>query len=134
MPTFNLDDSLVLGIEPFDDHHKHLVKLLDETYDLLVTCGKHSGAEEVLDELIDYATHHFATEELWMTKLNYPKQEEHKTQHEEFSFRVVDFQRELIQEEAPVSMEGFSFLQNWLLDHIKKSDGEYGRFIHRGHI
>lgn len=132
MQLVKWDDSLNLGVEPFDDHHKHLVCLLNKTYDLFIAGEKSSSLEEVIDELIDYATYHFSSEELWMVKLNYPKQEEHKKQHEEFSSRVVDFQRDLTQKGNISILEVLSFLQRWLVEHIKHSDGEYSRFIHCG--
>ncbi|ACM20661.1 hemerythrin family protein [Geotalea daltonii FRC-32] len=132
MQLVKWDNTLTLGVEPFDDHHKHLVCLLNETYDLFIAGEKPSSLEEVIDELIDYATYHFSSEELWMVKLNYPKQEEHKKQHEEFSSRVVNFQRDLIQKGSTSTLEVLSFLQRWLVEHIKHSDGEYSRFIHNG--
>lgn len=134
MQVVKWDDSLSLGVEPFDDHHKHLVGLLNETYDMFIAGENTSAMEEVIDELIDYATYHFSSEELWMVKLNYPKQEEHKRQHEEFSSRVVGFQRDLILKGNSPTIEVLSFLQRWLVEHIKQSDGEYSRFIHHGRV
>ncbi|WP_243373013.1 bacteriohemerythrin [Geotalea sp. SG265] len=132
MQLVKWDESLALGVEPFDDHHRHLVGLLNETYDLLIAGEKPSCMEEVIDELIDYATYHFSAEELWMVKLCYPKREEHKKQHEEFSSRVVAFQRELILNGGTSTVEVLGFLQRWLVEHIKGSDGEYSRFMHCG--
>jgi hemerythrin len=134
MQLISWDDSLALGVEPFDDHHRRLVALLNETYDLFIAGEEFSSLEPVIDELIAYASYHFSSEELWMAKLHYPKQEEHKRQHDDFSLRVVEFKRDVILKKGTPVVEVLSFLQRWLVEHIKHSDGEYSRFIHHGHV
>ena len=125
MPFIQWDDRYLLGIGQFDEHHKYLFKLLNSTYDLFMDEENDTGLKGVLDELIDYATYHFAAEEAWMCKQNYPRLLEHKEQHADFACRVAEFQRKFVNERGALTLEVLSFLQRWMVEHIKKCDGQY---------
>jgi hemerythrin len=125
MPLLSCEGPFLLGIGKFDEHHKHLISLLNDTYDLFIEGGKDSQLEEVLDGLIDYATYHFSLEEAWMRGQEYPQLAEHVLQHEDFSRRVKKFQMEFANGRSTVTLEVLSFLQRWLIDHIKYCDGKY---------
>jgi hemerythrin len=117
-----------LGITEFDEHHKHLVYLLNMTYDG-VTCGaEYEELEAVLDELVDYATYHFAAEEHWMTVNNYPRLPEHSNEHERFCTWVAGVQKDFHNGKSNLGIEVLQFLNSWLTEHILKTDAEYARF------
>jgi hemerythrin len=128
MPFMGWLPGFELGITEFDEHHKHLVYLLNMTYD-----GVTGGADDeelgaVLDELIDYATYHFAAEEHWMTVHNYPHLPEHSEEHERFCKRVVEVQKDFHNGKSNLGIEVMQFLNTWLTDHILITDREYARF------
>lgn len=128
MPFMGWLPGFELGIAEFDEHHKHLVHLLNMTYDG-VTGG--AGSEElgaVLDELIDYATYHFAAEEYWMAINKYPRLPEHSKEHERFCKRVVEVQKDYHNGKGNLGIEVMQFLNTWLTEHILKTDAEYARF------
>jgi len=128
MPFIEWLTSFELGIPEFDEHHKRLVQLLDMTYDG-ITCG--ADQEElgaVLDELIDYATHHFAAEELWMTTHHYPLLTEHHKEHEIFRAKILEIQNDFHKGRNDLGIEVLQFLNSWVTDHILTIDAEYGRF------
>lgn len=128
MPIFVWDESFELGIELFDEHHRHLVGLLNKTYDNFTSGTRNESIESVLDELIDYATYHFAAEEHWMKEHRYPDLRQHQEEHERFSRRVVEIQNDYHSLKAKLSLEVLSFLKRWLSDHILNTDAEYGLF------
>lgn len=128
MPFIKWIASYELGIEEFDEHHKHLVHLINMMYDG-ITCGAaHDELEAVLDELIDYATYHFAAEEYWMTVHKYPGLQEHSEEHEKFCKRVVEVQTDFHKGKTKLGLEVMQFLNTWLKEHILKTDAEYGRY------
>jgi hemerythrin len=128
MTFMDWDSIFELGIKEFDEHHKHLVHLLNMTYDGL-TCGaSHDELGAVLDELIDYATYHFAAEEYWMQIHKYHNLSQHHEEHERFCIRVVEIQKDFHQGKANLSPEVTQFLNSWLTYHILKTDAEYGLF------
>lgn len=126
--------SFELGITQFDEHHKHLVCLLNMTCDG-VTCGaEKSELEAVLDELIDYATYHFATEENWMTIHKFPGLPDHSEDHKRFVKWIVKTQQDFLNGKAMLGQEVIRFLNTWLADHILITDAEYGRFAKEADI
>jgi len=121
-------DVYELGVEEFDEHHKRLVHLLNLTYDGVITGAGHEELEAVLDELIDYATYHFAAEEHWMKVHEYPGLPEHSEEHERFCKRVVEVQVDFHKGKNNLGIEVMQFLNTWLINHILKTDVEYARF------
>ena len=121
--------SFELGIEEFDEHHKHLVHLLNMTYDGLSYGAEHDELGAVLDELIGYAMYHFAAEEHWMKMHEYPVLLEHIGEHEKFCKRIVTVQNDFHRGKSNLGIEVVQFLNSWLADHILETDAEYGRFV-----
>lgn len=119
------EKSLELGVQQFDEHHKQLVDILNETYDDFISGASHETLGVVLDKLIDYATYHFAAEEHWMKLHGYESYLPHCEEHNRFSCRVVEIQNDFNQGKMHLSIEVLTFLKNWLLDHILKTDANY---------
>ena len=128
MSLIEWDKKFELGIQQIDEHHKHLVSLLNKTYEF-VTCdaGNHT-LEAVLVELIDYASYHFAAEERWMKAHDYPKLPQHEAEHERFTKRVEQIQKDFFSGKTELTLDVLVFLKNWLSFHILSTDAEYGRF------
>uniref|UniRef100_C6E4Z4 Hemerythrin-like metal-binding protein n=1 Tax=Geobacter sp. (strain M21) TaxID=443144 RepID=C6E4Z4_GEOSM len=126
MPIIQWNVNLLVGIQEIDLHHKQLVQSLNTTYDEF-----REGKEielSFLQELIDYAAHHFTCEEQWMKKMGYPKLEAHREEHALFASRIDDFRKGL-KGNGKVSVELLWFLCNWVTHHIGESDAEFGRFV-----
>lgn len=70
---------------------------------------------KTLSFLVDYTGHHFATEQKHMTQQAYPALDEHKRKHEELEDMLADFIH--------------TFLGNWLTEHIRKVDMQFGLFL-----
>lgn len=128
MPFMEWLDVYELGVTGFDEHHKHLVYLLNMTYDGVMRGAAHDELGAVLDELIDYATYHFAAEEHWMKVHEYPGLSEHSEEHERFCKRVVEVQNDFHNGKNNLGIEVVQFLNTWLTSHILKTDAEYARF------
>lgn len=129
MPIVEWNDSFLVGVEPFDDHHKHLVDLLNRSYNELEHDAPPESCGELLDELSDYVSYHFVREELWMMESSYPRYEQHIAEHNSYIQRLQEFQQDYKQGKAETSLEIFTFLRRWLIEHILKSDADYGSFI-----
>lgn len=129
MALLEWSDGFLLGIKEVDDHHKHLVGLLNISYDAYKNGAPANRLATVIKELIDYSGYHFSAEEYWMTKHSYPTLAEHKDEHESFSRKVGDFQKNLLDGNANLSVELFTFLANWVRTHILETDALFGRYI-----
>lgn len=128
MPLLEWDKNFELGLNEFDEHHKHLVDLLNATYDIFTGKADREALGEVFDKLIDYATYHFAAEEKWMGLRGYSGLKRHREEHAEFCRRIVEIQFDLHRGKTYLSLELLTFLRNWLSDHILRSDTDYARF------
>ena len=132
MPIFEWNDSYSVGIDEIDRHHRQLVQLLNDTYDAFSEGSHREKLGGILDELIDYATYHFACEERWMEESSYPELPAHRGEHARFIDRVVEIQKDFHAERSHLTLEVLSFLKNWLTSHILRNDGAYGRFVAAG--
>jgi len=128
MPLLEWEKRFELGNFQFDEHHKQLVILLNETYDNFAGGANHGDLEVILDKLIDYATYHFDAEEKWMGLSGYDGLSQHREEHKKFTRRVVEIQIDFHEGKAHLTIEILTFLRNWLLDHILITDAEYVRF------
>ena len=129
MPIVEWSDSFLIGVEPFDEHHKHLVELLNRSYNEFVLGAPAEKAGAILDELFDYACYHFVAEEFWMSKSSYPKTKQHIEEHNYFTLRLQQISRDYRQGNTAISLEIMTFLKEWLINHILKSDADYGHFV-----
>jgi len=131
MPFIEWESNFELGIKTFDDHHRHLVGLINKIYDDYTTEAPSKEVGAILVELIDYASYHFSAEELWMEKQSYPypKIDQHFKEHDDFSNTIIDLKKEYNQGKLNLSLDVLIFLKNWLSDHILKTDSDYGVFI-----
>ena len=129
MVFFDWSDNLLIGVPQFDDHHRHLVGLLNKVYDDIASGADRSRLEPVFKELNDYVAYHFSAEENWMKSVNYPGMSQHIQEHAEFSKEILDIQEGFFKGQAVSAFELMNFLQDWLLRHILKTDAKYGAFI-----
>ena len=128
MPIIEWDTRLEIGISSFDEHHKHLVSILNSTYDALICEAPADIVGDFLAELFDYAGYHFVAEESWMKAVGFPRVQEHVEEHNRFTQRLVELAREYRVRESSISLEVLTFLKEWLIGHILISDADYGRF------
>ncbi|MBW4056838.1 MAG: hemerythrin family protein [Proteobacteria bacterium] len=129
MPTIEWNPQYNVGMKKFDDDHQKLVQLLNKTYDLFMHNEPKNNVMMVINDLVDYSKYHFAEEERLMKETRYPGLEMQSYQHDIFSKRVIEFQDNYHNGVADLSLEIFTFLKAWLINHIVDSDKELGYFI-----
>jgi hemerythrin len=122
-------DDYSVGSVLIDNQHKELAAMTNE---LFRSCeqsrGRMASFMKTIQRAVNYAKTHFATEEIFMRKVNYHDYIAHKREHEEFVNEVL---RQVKSFEAgtcaPVDFA--MFLKNWLLNHIAVSDKKYAPFL-----
>jgi hemerythrin len=129
MAVFEWHDGLLTGITQIDEHHRHLVGLLNATYRDFLRHAPPELLNELFEELIDYATYHFAAEEQLMAESGYPQIEEHRLEHAGFIKQVNEMHGSFQEKQKPFFLEILAFLQSWLESHIVQTDGSLGRFL-----
>ena len=136
---FEWDDSYSVNVKEIDGQHRVLIQLINELHE--VTTESHaqntiaSAVNElrtmgaVLDDLVDYAAHHFSTEEKCMLECGYPSCVQHEKAHRDFTGKIQTFKRELDEGDALSATEILTFLRDWWTRHILQVDKEYSPFL-----
>ena len=120
----------VFDIKEIDEQHKHFVGILDRMYDSTIQGLHQEELGDLLKELADYASDHFATEEKYFDKFDYPEAVEHKAKHQELRDKIQDFIEEAKNNKVDISNELLDFLEDWLVDHLLNLDKKYVECFH----
>jgi hemerythrin len=124
MSLIEWDSSYVLGLKDVDEHHRHLVSLLNRLYDWVVY-NETVDVNNVFIELIEYVKYHFAFEEGLMLNSGYLGYNSHVDKHGEFIRSIVEFQNKYQAGNKSVSTDTMLYLRDWLFEHILKVDKKY---------
>ena len=122
-------EELATGITRLDNDHRKLVALINELHDAMATGKANDVLGKILGELITYTRNHFATEERLMQQHAYPNYLVHKREHDELTAKVLDLQTRFLAQKTGLTTSTFTFLKNWLTDHILGTDKQYGPYF-----
>ncbi|MFW5499993.1 MULTISPECIES: bacteriohemerythrin [unclassified Maridesulfovibrio] len=113
--------------EHIDKQHKFLIQMLND----LAEAGpgdKESAACTCLSRMEKYAQEHFQDEEKLMRDNGYLLLDEHIKEHEGFIRQLEDYKEAVFTKYVPFQ-DMLEYLNNWLVEHIIKSDRKYARFM-----
>jgi len=120
--------SLISGIDEIDKQHRELVDAMNALYSSIMLKREYEGIKPLADFLIDYARHHFSTEEKLMDEIDYIHREVHKNEHKTFYRKVEKVLEAVDTMEDDDFIELCNFLNSWLVAHIKHSDLEFAKY------
>lgn len=124
-------DKFSVGVELFDEHHKHLIGIVNDLLHHLDKGAKdkdHEIVKETLAKLIEYMDFHCKKEEEVLVETEYPYLEDHTNSHKELNNRLLDYATNVKIQSVPISLVT-ALLQDWLVEHILKIDKEYGSHL-----
>jgi hemerythrin len=125
MSTFAWNESYSVHVHQFDAQHKKLFEIINELADAM-RIGKGDGViRDVVNQLAVYTRTHFLQEEVAMRQTGYPDFASHQAQHNKLMTEVEKYKKELNEGRKPNIIAVLNFLQQWLVDHIQKSDKKY---------
>jgi hemerythrin len=131
MVAMQWDQSLSVGVGLIDEQHKTLIQRINDLSDAL---ARHEGTSKIiktLEFLLDYTEYHFNEEQKYMGLHAYPGLADHKAKHDELKVTlghlVGDFQDEGSTDSLAQAIN--VFLTNWLREHIRGTDVQFGRFL-----
>lgn len=128
------EDSFLLGVKVLDEHHMHLLDLLNRAYSGCMMNNPVAEFRALIDELYDYTGYHFSAEELIMKEKNYPGLPDQEHEHETFVQKLAFYREEI--EKGNISttielVELTEFLANWFRNHIVDSDKKLGGYLNQ---
>lgn len=119
-------DELNVGVSEIDQHHRHLVALLNRLHDVMRERRAPVVVGEVLSELVNYTHYHFAEEERLMAEADCPVLASHCVLHRQLTDHVGAMMAEFQAEpDGLTAAELFEFLSDWLFHHIRTEDMAY---------
>ncbi len=122
-------DRMSVSVGAMDAQHRKLVGYINELHAALQSGKDAARLGNILTGLISYTVTHFGSEEKLMAQHGYPGLPEQKAAHQAFISKVRAFQADVQAGRAAVSEDILSFLRDWLLNHIMRSDRQYGKHL-----
>jgi hemerythrin-like metal-binding protein len=128
---FEWNDRFCLGVPELDAQHKWWFRIT-RNFVRMIRQGKPNEEAicDLLQQLMRYASNHFAAEERFMTTICYSpfEFEQHRTAHRAFEARLDAITDDLLSGKPGVDRELATFLAHWLSQHILEVDVKYIRF------
>ena len=129
MALINWSDDLSVKISGIDNQHKKLVELINDLHNAMKEGKGKEKLGAILNELINYTKYHFSAEEELMKQKNYPGYQQHKSEHDAFTKKVLEFNDQFVSGSLFMSNEVLVFLKDWLIEHIKGTDKKYSPYL-----
>ncbi len=126
MSYFNWENKLSVHVKAMDDEHKVLIDKMNALYDAHAAQKNFAQLTPLVNDLVNFAVKHFADEEAYMEKINYPGLATHKIVHKNL-LKQVGEHVDNFKSTQKMSGEFFTFLKVWLSSHIMGIDMKYGK-------
>jgi hemerythrin len=119
---FIWSSDLDTGNKFIDQQHKKLFSYLNTLISAEINKETRSkSVETTLENLIEYTVIHFEEEELVLERCGYPNLSSHQKFHMDFANKASQLKARFNNGEE-ILVELISFVQNWLVIHIKHED------------
>lgn len=128
-PWVEWDESLSVGIDTIDEHHRYLFDLINDLFEVV---SNKRGIREVarLVKATDaYAKVHFRTEEQMMRHYEYSEVHRQEQQHHAFEAKIQEFYEELHDNPLTAQFDVLSYLRDWLIQHILVEDAQFRSLV-----
>jgi hemerythrin-like metal-binding protein len=128
------NDGCSVNNETLDNHHKELFNIFRRLND---KCRADDSAETyavIIEELDEYSSYHFSTEEQCMRDAGYQDIHSHMLLHKFFRTRLVEVKLKIYKKEYKLCHELILFLGNWLKQHVMVEDKKMSLLLNRQRI
>jgi hemerythrin len=127
MSYFSWQESYSVNVQEIDNQHKQLIEMVNTLYEAMATNKGKDVQKSIIYDMVDYAVHHFETEEHYMQRVQFPGFAEHRQEHAKFAAKALDLKERIDRESFILTMEIMAFLRKWLNDHILGTDAKYAK-------
>ena len=128
-PVFQWTPAYAVGIEQIDREHQWLFAAVEQMHQAMLA-GKGKGSvRSLLSRLVNYTCDHFAHEEQFMARIDYPGLAEHCRQHEALRANVRSLEARVAAGEITLTIEVTQFLIDWLKQHTTSSDRRVAEYF-----
>ena len=130
LPSLEWQSRFSVGHAGVDQDHQSLFTLFNELSEAMRRGHSKAVIASVLDRLLEYAASHFRREEEVMATANYPGLAAHRKEHQAFVAQASQARHAFNSSAAnTLAIETLSFVKDWLINHIQKSDQAYAPYV-----
>jgi hemerythrin-like metal-binding protein len=129
MSLITWSTSIALDIPSIDNQHQRWISLINDLHEAMRTGKGRAVVGQTLTAMIDYTRTHFTAEEGLMSKHKYPEYTQHKALHDEFTAKLLDWQRQQKVTDTVLTLEVMNTLKDWLINHIQTVDRKYVPYL-----
>jgi len=122
-------DSYSIGVATVDQQHQKLFELLNSAYENLVNNENYEGRKKLVDTLLEFAKEHFAEEERYMEKYEYPDSTNHIKEHTILLADVAEFCKSTRSGEEIPLKQLIEHITGWIHNHMAETDPKLGMFL-----
>ncbi len=132
MPQFRRlvwDPQYTVHDETLDAQHQELFRITNNLLDLY-----EQGSVALypsLQDLVDYVSTHFRSENAVMAASDYPDYAEQHAQHDEFLDKMREFINSYQESDKGLTYTMLSYLHEWIDSHTLRMDLKYGQHLVR---
>ncbi len=119
-----------IDLPEVDDQHKGLFACINHLWRAEMEGKSQEMVGQLLEQLHNYTHSHFIAEEALMRMGDYPELEGHIQQHRMFVHKIESAGRDLRRGKR-IDLDLLSFLNEWLITHIKVIDHQYADYLRR---
>ena len=126
-----------VGVGQFNQEHRKLLDAILDIHLLATSLSNRLPCQEdwekfhaLLDFLAQYVKQHFAAEEKWMRRTNYPSMASHIQEHQQAAKRLLKIQENLQKKQDIAYIVDLNFyFCHWFMTHTARTDVEYRDFF-----
>jgi hemerythrin len=122
-----------IGFKDIDDQHKRLLDLLNDLIDVMNRGGDSATVSAIFKEVCKYAVSHFAVEESYLEKANYPELGQQQIEHRTFIDKLIELDSTYSPNDPHLVNESIKFLKDWFVEHIQFTDLKYAGHLKAWH-
>jgi len=128
---FQWTSDFSVGVDELDEDHQMLFELLNHLR-VTIKAGDASALPWIINDIQQYAIYHFSHEEEMMMACHYQFIDNHKLVHRMLETRIQDFiDNPEYKENLKAATWFVSFLEHWLIDHVKGMDKYYSEAMNK---
>ncbi len=120
--TLEWGPAWLTGNSTIDADHKMLVQYVRDLNQAMLDGKGRDLMADILGKLVQYTRDHFTREEIIWSKGGLNSLAEHQRIHHELVIKIEQFQRDFTSGKATLTTEIMSFLREWLIEHVFKTD------------
>jgi hemerythrin len=118
-----------VGVATLDKQHRVIISVINELHEASQASVRSEIISGTLGRLTQFASQHFAAEELLLAEHGYPDLDDQKREHREYRLKVVALCQDTVDLQESVPRDLLAFLHDWWITHILESDKKFEAFL-----